>query len=152
MVRTGAGDQNPSGPEHLQRPEVQLLVATQGSFQVPLVLGEGWRIEDDGVVLLSGGGVVAQQVEGVGFRPLDFAAVQGGILIRDLQSGPRAIYSANLGAPLRHVKGKTSLITKNVQSLPARILSGGRIVFPLVEEGPCLLPFERLVVKRRRSS
>ena len=63
-----------AGTKHLQRAQVQLLVAAQRGRHGALGLGERRRVENDGVVLPAGGGVVLQQVEGVGLDPLDLAA------------------------------------------------------------------------------
>src|SRR4029077_547735 len=38
VVRAGAGDKNPSRTQHLHGAQVELLVATQSFFQVPLRL------------------------------------------------------------------------------------------------------------------
>ena len=54
MVGTGARDQYAAGADHLQGTQIQLLVAAEGGLEVALALGEGGRIEDDGVVALPG--------------------------------------------------------------------------------------------------
>src|ERR1700677_1146228 len=84
-VGTRARHQDPAGAEHLQSPRVGFFVAAQCRFQIALALGEGWGVEDDGVVLLAGAGVVAKQVEGVGLDPFDFPAVQGSIAVCDFK-------------------------------------------------------------------
>ncbi len=71
VVGAGAGDEGSAGAEHLHGAEVELLVAAHGSFGGALGLGEGGWIEDDGVVLLAGGFVLAEEFEGVGFDPVD---------------------------------------------------------------------------------
>ena len=75
-----AGDQDAAGPQHLQGAEVQLFVAAQGGGHGAPGLGEGGRIEHDGVVLPAGGGVVLEQVEGVGLDPFDLAATMRGAI------------------------------------------------------------------------
>src|SRR5713101_1338000 len=89
VVGAAAGDQNAAGTQHLERPQVELFVAAKGSFQAALVLGEGGRIEHDGVVPASGVGVVPQQVEGVGFDPFDLTAVERTVAVGYLQRGAR---------------------------------------------------------------
>ena len=42
--------ENPSGTQHFHGTQVEFLVAAQGFFEVALGLGEGGRIENDGVV------------------------------------------------------------------------------------------------------
>ncbi len=74
VERARAADQDASAAKHLQGAQVQLLVAAQRGGHGALGLGEGGRVQDDGVVLAAGAGVVLQQVEGVGFDPLDLAA------------------------------------------------------------------------------
>ena len=51
VVGAAAADQDAARPQHLQRAQVELFVAAQGGFQVLLALGEGGRVEDDGVVV-----------------------------------------------------------------------------------------------------
>src|SRR5580704_17910312 len=100
VVGTRAGHQDPAGPEHLQSPQVEFFVTAQCRFQIALALGEGWGVEDDGVVLLAGAGVVAKQVEGVGFDPFDFAPVQSRVPVGDFKRRSRAIQSRNFRAAL----------------------------------------------------
>ncbi len=71
MVGAGAGHENAAGAEHLEGAEVEFLVAAEGGIEVALGFGEGGRIENDGVVVAIGGGVVLEQVEGVGLDPFD---------------------------------------------------------------------------------
>ena len=86
MVGTRASDQDSARPQHLEGAEVEFLVAAECGIEVAFRFGEGGRVENDGVVLVAGGGVVLEQVEGVGFDPFDFrlgrlAAVEDGVLI-----------------------------------------------------------------------
>jgi hypothetical protein len=46
----GAGNEDSSGTQHFHGTEVEFLVAAQGFVEVALGLGEGRRIENDGVV------------------------------------------------------------------------------------------------------
>src|ERR1700756_204133 len=62
----GTGHQNSARAKHFQGSEVELLVAAEGGVEVLAAFGEGRRVEDDGVVLLAGGRVVLEEVEGVG--------------------------------------------------------------------------------------
>ena len=50
VVGAGAGDEDAAGAEHLEGAEVEFLVAAEGGVEIALALGEGGRIEDDGVV------------------------------------------------------------------------------------------------------
>src|SRR5271157_924340 len=59
------GYQHPSRPEHFQGTEIELFVAANGRVQNALGFGEGWRVQNNGVVLLASVGVVPEQVEGV---------------------------------------------------------------------------------------
>src|SRR5208283_525618 len=72
---TGAGDENPSGAQHLQGAQVELLVTAQGFLEVALGLGEGRRIENDGVIAPVGSGVIPEEIEGVGLDPFQLPAV-----------------------------------------------------------------------------
>src|ERR1035441_5684883 len=94
MKRAGAGHQNPAWAKHLEGAQIQLLVAADGSLQNAFGLGKRWRVEDDSVVLLAGGGVVLEQIEGVGLDPFDLAAdvglaVELFVLLGDFQGGTR---------------------------------------------------------------
>ncbi len=71
VVRARTRNQDPARAEHLQGAQVKFLVAAEGGIKIALGFGEGWRIENDGFIALSGSGVVLEQVEGVGFDPLD---------------------------------------------------------------------------------
>ena len=80
VVGAGAGDQDAAWAQHLQGAEVEFFVAAEGGIEIALTLGERGRVEDDRVVALTGGGVVLEQIEGVGFDPFDLrlALVAGG--------------------------------------------------------------------------
>ena len=82
----------PSGLQHFQCAEIQLFVSAESFIGGRFALGEGGRIENDGVELLATIGVVAQKVEGVGFDPLDLALAEGllvqlPILFADFERG-----------------------------------------------------------------
>ena len=76
VVGAGAGDEDAAGTEHLEGPEIEFFVAAQGSVEVALALGERGWVENDGVVAAVGGGVVLEEVKGVGFDPFNFFSVQ----------------------------------------------------------------------------
>src|ERR1019366_10669621 len=101
---------------------------------------------NDGVVLLSAGRVVAKEVEGVGLDPVDFATVEGGVFVRDLQRGGGAVDSGNACALWSEVERKASLIAEDVERVSFRVPRGGGVVLALVEECPGLLAFEAVVV------
>ena len=78
VVGAGAGDQDSARAEHLEGAEIEFLIAAQGGVEVALGLGESGRVENDGVVATrllrtSGGGIVLEQIEGVGFDPFDLS-------------------------------------------------------------------------------
>ena len=76
VVGAGAGDEDSAGAEHLERAEIELFVAAEGGVEIALGLGEGGRVENDGVVVAVGGRIVLEQVEGVGFDPFNLFAVR----------------------------------------------------------------------------
>src|ERR1700722_3928483 len=76
VVGATAADQDAAGSQHLECPEIQLFVAAQGGIKVGLALGEGGRVEDNGVIAASGVCIVAQQIKGVGLDPFDLASVK----------------------------------------------------------------------------
>ena len=53
VVGAGAGDEVAARFEHLERAQVDLLVAARGRGDARAVLGEGRRVEDDGVEALA---------------------------------------------------------------------------------------------------
>src|ERR1700683_1756075 len=77
--RAGAGDENPSRPQHLHGAQVELLISSERFFEVALRLGEGRWIKNDGVVAPVGGGIVSQKIEGIGLNPFQVAGVEGGV-------------------------------------------------------------------------
>src|SRR5262249_49556315 len=86
VVGTRARHEDSAGAEHLEGTQVEFLVSADGRVEVPLRFSEGWRIENNGVVEALGGGIVLEEIEGVGLDPLDFPSaqdllVQGGILV-----------------------------------------------------------------------
>src|SRR5919109_2427359 len=91
VVGTAAGHQNSSWAEHLQGTQVEFFVAAQGGIQVLFGFREGGRVENNGVELTAGGGVVLKQIESVGFEPFDFVSIEGGILIGNFEGGARAV-------------------------------------------------------------
>ncbi len=58
MVGTGTGDEDAAGSQHLESPEIEFLVAAEGGVEIALALGEGGRVENDGVVVAIRRGVV----------------------------------------------------------------------------------------------
>ena len=108
VVRAGAGDENSAGPQHLEGAEIQLLVAAECGVEIALGFGESGWVEDDGVVaasLLSAsrGGIVLEQVEGIGFDPFNLLCpqkrlIESGILFGDLERRAGAVDGRNLRA------------------------------------------------------
>src|SRR5271166_6037445 len=115
MVGAGAGDQNTARAEHLQGPQVEFFVAPQGGLEVALGLGEGRRVESDGVIALSRSGIVLEQIESVGLDPLDIPAIERRVLVGDFERGPGAVDAGDVRAALSHMKGKTALVAKSVE-------------------------------------
>src|ERR1700737_4866422 len=54
-----------AGAQHLERAQIELFIAAKGGFESALALGEGRRIEHDGVTAASGVCVVPQEVKGI---------------------------------------------------------------------------------------
>src|SRR5271169_1734308 len=111
VVGTGAGDEEAVGTKHLEGAEIEFLVAADGCIEIALALGEGGRVENDGVVMAIGGGVVLKQVEGVGLDPFDFFSleqrlVEGGVVVCDFESGTRAVDPCDLRATRGEMEGE----------------------------------------------
>jgi hypothetical protein len=155
VVGTGAGDEDSTGAKHFEGAEVEFLVAAEGGIEVALRLGEGGRIENDRVITLAGGGVVLEQVEGVGFDPFDLLVtrlVEGGVLVGDFERGTGAVDAGDVRAAGSQMEGESALVAENVESLAVGVLGGGGVVLALVEEGSGLLAFEGVEVKLARRS
>src|SRR5271165_2751296 len=131
VVGAGAGDQDTAGAKHLQGTQVEFFIAPEGGIEVALGLSEGWRIENDRVKALSGRREVLEQVEGVGFDPLDIVAIQRRVLVGDFESGPGAVDSRDARATRGQMKSKTSLVAKNIEGFAVGILSASSVVLAL---------------------
>src|SRR5271155_868560 len=113
VIGTGAGHEHAAGAQHLQRAEVQLFVPAEGSVEVALRLGKGRRVENDGVVAAVGGGIILEQVEGIGLNPFNLrlftVTVEDGVLEGDFERGARTVNSGDAGAARGEVQGEASL-------------------------------------------
>src|SRR4029077_17906659 len=130
---------------HFEGAEIKFFVAPERGVEIALAPGERGRVENNGVVAgtlvrTSWGGVVLEQVEGVGLDPLDLFAfelrlVEGGVLVGNFQSGTRAVDASDLRAVGSEVEGEASLIAEDVEGFAVGVLGSGGIVLALVEEG-----------------
>src|ERR1039458_3826477 len=155
VERTGAGDQNAAGTKHLQRAQVELLVAAEGGGHGALGLGERRRVENDGVILPARGGVVLEQVECIGLGPFDLAAAVRGAIellvpLRHFQCRTRRVHRGNGCAYSRQVQRKSSLIGETVERVSVSVALRGSVVLALMEEGASLLPAESIEVEADR--
>jgi len=151
VVRTTAGDEDAAGTQHLQGAQIDFFVATQSGANILLRFGKGRRVEDDGVVLATEGGVVLEQVEGVGFEPLNFVAVltavERFVLFGGLECGAGSVDAGDAVAVTSEMEGESALVAKGVDALSVGILGGSGVVLALVEEGPRLLAFKGVEVE-----
>lgn len=148
----GAGDEGSAGAEHLDGAEVELLVAAHGAFGGALGLGEGGWVEDDGVVLLAGGLVLAEELEGVGFEPLDLGlkvGVELSVAVGYFEGAEAGVDSGDLTAVLGHVEGESALISADVERGAGCVAGCGGVVEALVEEGSRLLARACVEVKTK---
>src|SRR5271165_6843507 len=125
VERTGAGNEDAAGPEHFQGAQVELLIAAKRGRNGALGFRKGGWVEDDGVILPAGGGVVPEQIEGVGFDPFDLAAAVRGaiellILLGNLQCRARRIHAGHLLAEARQMQRETPVIGEAVERLTVR--------------------------------
>ncbi len=72
VMRAGAGNKQTAGTQHFESAQIQFLVTAQRTLDGALALGEGRRIENDGVKCFAGLGPVAENLEGVGLDPVNF--------------------------------------------------------------------------------
>src|SRR5208283_5358152 len=140
------------GAQHPQGAEVEFLVAAQSGRHCALGFGEGGRVEDDGVVLASGGGVVLEQVKGVRLDPFDLAnAVLGTVELLvplgDFQRRTRRVNRGHARAHSCEMQGEASLISEAIERLTVSIPGSGSVVFALIEESASLLSGESVEVK-----
>jgi hypothetical protein len=152
VIGAGAGDENPAGAEHLEGAEIEFLVAAESGIEIALALGEGGRVENDGVVAMIGGRVVLEQVKGVGLDPLDLSSIQElmvqcGVLIGDFESGTGAVDAGDLRTPGSEMEGEASLIAEDIESFSSGVLGCSGVVLALVEEGSGLLAQESVVME-----
>ena len=103
VVGAGAGDEDAAGAEHFEGAEIELFVAAQGGVEVALALGERGWVENDGVVVTVGGGVVLEEVKGVGFDPFNLFSfqelvVERGVLVGYFEGGTGAVDASDLRA------------------------------------------------------
>ena len=98
VIGARAGDQNAAGAKHLEGAEVQFLVAAESRIEVALGFGEGGRVEHNRIVVVTCGGVILEQVEGVGLNPLDFAMIEGGVLVGDFEGRAGAVHPGDVRA------------------------------------------------------
>src|SRR5262249_39540734 len=121
-----------AGTKHLERSQVQFFISAESGIEILLAFGKRGRIENNCVVLFSRGSIVAQQIESIGFNPLDLPAVQSSILICNLTCRRGTIHAGHARTMRRKMKRKSSLIAADIQSLSSSILRRGCIVFPLI--------------------
>ena len=142
VVGAGAGDEGSAGAEHLHGAEVELLVAAHGAFGGALGLREGGLIEDDGVVLLSGGFVLAEEFEGVGFDPVDLGCevrVQVAVAVGYFERAATGVDAGYVATVLGEMDGESALIGADVEGVSAGVSCCCGVVEALIQEGPCLL-------------
>ena len=70
-MRAGAGDECSAGAEQLHGAKVEFFVSAHCALGSAVGFGECRGIENDGVELLAGGFVFAQELECVCFDPVD---------------------------------------------------------------------------------
>src|SRR5215470_1088253 len=145
VVGAGTGYKDPARLEQLEGADVQFLVAAEGGGELAAGLGECWRIENDDVISRTLGGVVAKQIEGIGFNPLDLAMVQSGILVGNFEGRAGTVNTGYRRTVGRKVEGKSSVIAKDVERIAPGILGGGGVVFTLIEKRSCLLACQGVV-------
>ena len=150
MVRAGAGHQRPSRRQHLHRAQVQLLVAAQRALRRPLRLGKRRRIEHDRVEPLARLRIIAQQLKGIRLDPIHLRGkprIQLQVAVRDLQRSAARIHAGHPLAHPRQMQRKPALIGAHIERPPTRTLRRSRIVQPLIQKRPGLLPRARVEVE-----
>lgn len=156
MVRAGTGDEQAAGAQHFERTQVQFLITAQGAFDGAFGFGEGRRIEDDGVEGFAGMRPVAQNLEGVGFDPVDFAldarVVGLEVAFRDFERSARGVNAGDLAADLGEVQSESALIAADIEGAgrsceALRPVARGGVIGALVEKGAGFLAGVGVVVK-----
>ncbi len=82
VVAAAEGRQDAAGLQHLQRAQMDLLVAAHGVADARLGLGERGRVEDDQVVGGAGRFLLLEEIEAVGGDEPDLGAGEVGVFLR----------------------------------------------------------------------
>lgn len=140
VVRTAACNKDAARPEKPHRPQIDLFVSPQRTFETLLVAGESRRVENDRVVLLALVELSSEKVENVFFDAADILnAVAFNIALGKLDGGPGQIDRLDGIADPGEVQRKPSAVAETVESASLSIASGGAMILPLIEVSPRFL-------------
>lgn len=147
VVGAGAGDEHAAAVEQAEGAEIDVLIAGERFLHGAAGFREGGRVEDDGVEAAVGLGVLCEELEDVGFAPLDVVDfVGGGVFPGAVEGGRGGIESFDAIGAAGEVEGEAAGGTETVEDLAAREALGGEVVLALVEEGAGFLAAEEIDV------
>src|SRR5579871_758946 len=142
VMGAGAGYERSAWAEQLHGSEIEFLVPAYCTFVGTFGLGECGGIENDGVELLAGGFVFAQEFECVGFDPVDLR-LKGGIefeiTICHDERGAAGIDAGDPLTALGEMEREAPLVRADVECRSVSVSCCGGVVEALVEKGSRLL-------------
>ena len=143
---TRTGSQVPAPGQQFHGFQIDFLITTDGIAHRMARFGEGWRIEDDEIiVMVFMFGQVRQKVKDIGLhcRNLVFQSVAADIFSRHGNGFVRYIDGGNTGRSSSGcIEGKGSRVGETVQYMMACGNFGyGQAVIFLIEEKPVFWPF-----------
>src|SRR5262249_33953796 len=134
--RAGAGDEEPAGPQHPERPNVQLAVGAQRRPWTFLPLRQTRRVKHHGVEALARPIELVKNVEGVRLPGLDLSPAVALDCLRQPACGHWILFQCQDRVAARGKgQGESSVVAEGVQRPPPAELAGAKVVLRLVEEG-----------------
>src|SRR5207302_11311227 len=139
VERARAREQKSARVEHFERAQVEFLVASQGRLDVRLLARERRRVKHDGVEALAFLVSGLQEVEAIGFLPLDVReAVQLLVAARERERARGNLDSEDRLALWRQGQRKSASVAEAIEQAPARVLLRRGAVLALIEKAPGL--------------
>jgi hypothetical protein len=140
MVRAAACDESSAVLQEAHGTIVDFLVAAESSLEAFFMTGEGWRIQNDSIVMFATGGALPEKVENVGLKTFDIPKmIPLDVRAGEAHRGSGQVYGLDVIADVRQLEGETASVAESVQCPAAGIATGGPVVGALIEVAPCFL-------------
>ena len=115
-LRAGEGEEDASGPNLLESRGVEFAIPLEGVAEHVAMLGEGRRIEDDKVVIVSGTSEVVKGVFGKGAVTVVVGKVEGDVALGQVDGFRGAIDGVYRPRTAAHgVDGEAAGVAKHIQ-------------------------------------